>query len=52
MNILQEMITVFKYPHIIDTPLMFQSVDEAGADADGVSREAYMAFWSEIYPCP
>ena len=28
-NILQEMISVFKHPHIIDTPLIFQFVDEA-----------------------
>ena len=28
---------------------MFQFVDEAGADADGVSREAYTAFWSDMY---
>ena len=31
------------------TPLLFEFIDEAGADVQGVSREAYTAFWSEFY---
>ena len=48
-NILVDMINVFKDPYILDIPLLFRFQDEIGADASGVSREAYTAFWNEFY---
>lgn len=36
-------------PNIINTELLFKFDKEAAADASGVSREAYSAFWEEFY---
>ena len=49
INIQQEMIAIFKAPEIIQTKIAVQFVDEAGADAAGVSREAYSAFWESYF---
>jgi hypothetical protein len=43
------MVAAFKDPDIYSTPLKFHFVDEVGADAKGVSRDAYSAFWKEFF---
>lgn len=48
-NVQAEMIAIFKTPEIISQPLKVTFVDEAGVDAQGVSREAYTAFWQSFF---
>ncbi|KAL4000587.1 olfactory receptor [Sarotherodon galilaeus] len=43
-----EMISQFKDPALLIHPLKYAYIDEKGADADGVSRDVYAAFWSEF----
>lgn len=47
--ICQEMIAIFKDPGILGTPIKVHFIGEVGADAQGVSREAYSAFWNEFF---
>lgn len=47
-NIMDDMITYFKDPTLLSCPLKFSFIDEIGADADGVSRDVYSAFWTEF----
>lgn len=49
VNILEEMVGHFKDPKILHCTLTFHFIDEMGADAQGVSRDAYSAFWSEFF---
>lgn len=48
VNLLEEMICQFKDESILKHPLKFSFINERGADADGVSRDAYAAFWTEF----
>ncbi|XP_076880222.1 uncharacterized protein LOC143528391 [Brachyhypopomus gauderio] len=50
-TLLEEMISQFKDPAILSHPLTYSFIDEKGADADGVSRDVYSAFWSEFLDC-
>ena len=36
-------------PLIVHAPIRYQFVDEKGADARGLSREPYSAFWKEFF---
>ncbi|XP_023808456.1 uncharacterized protein LOC111946974 [Oryzias latipes] len=46
--LMDELITQFKDPSLLTCPLKFSFIDEIGADADGVSRDVYSAFWTEF----
>lgn len=48
VNLLEEMISQFKDPVLLKHPLKYTYIDEKGADADGVSRDVYAAFWMEF----
>ena len=48
-SISEDMIATFKNAEIVNTPIKCRFIDEAGADAQGVSREAYSAFWKEFF---
>ena len=48
-NIQQDMINAFKSDHIINASLRFLFQNELGQDADGVSRDAYCAFWKSFF---
>jgi len=48
-NVLNEMVSYFKTPGIIDTPLSFTFVNEIGSDVSGISREAYSLFWKDFF---
>lgn len=48
INLLEEMIWQFKDQTLLRQKLKFSFIDEKGADADGVSRDVYAAFWSEF----
>ena len=44
-----ELLAVFMDPNILHAPIKVQFVDEKGADARGLSREAYSAFWRDFF---
>ena len=44
----EEMVRIFMDPAIIEAKIRFRFVDEAGSDAQGLSREAYSAFWKNF----
>ena len=44
-----EMIQYFKSEDIINMAIKFRFIDELGHDADGVSRDAYTAFWERFF---
>ena len=48
-NIQREMIGMFMDPSMLDAPIKVRFMDEAGAGADGLSRDAYSAFWKEFF---
>ena len=48
VNLLEEMISQFKDPTLLKHPLKYTYIDERGADADGVYRDVYAAFWTEL----
>ncbi len=48
VNLVEEMINQFKHPLLLKQPLKYTYTDEKGADADGVSRDVYAAFWTEF----
>jgi len=50
-NLLEEMICQFKDEAILSYPLKYSFVNEKGADADGVARDVYAAFWTEFSDC-
>ena len=45
----QDMVNLFMDDTIVDTPIRVRFIDEAGSDAQGVSRDAYSAFWAEFF---
>ncbi|KAL3852078.1 hypothetical protein ACJMK2_015765 [Sinanodonta woodiana] len=47
-NLQEEMLQYFKASDILNT-LKFKFVNECGHDADGVSRDAYAAFWESFF---
>ena len=49
VNILNDMVTTFKNSDIMNVKISVTFVDEIGADADGVSRDAYAAFWDTFF---
>ncbi|XP_068187709.1 uncharacterized protein [Antennarius striatus] len=48
VNLLQEMIGQFKDAALLKHELRYTYIDERGADADGISRDVYAAFWTEL----
>lgn len=48
VNLLEEMISQFKDAALLKHALKYTYIDEKGADADGVSRDVYAAFWTEF----
>lgn len=48
VNLLDEMISQFKDPALLNHPLKYTFIDEKGLDAEGVSRDVYAAFWTEF----
>ncbi|KAL3857356.1 hypothetical protein ACJMK2_012032 [Sinanodonta woodiana] len=48
-NLQDEMLQYFKAFDSLNTTLTFKFVNECGHDADGVSRDAYAAFWESIF---
>ena len=48
VNIVNEMIGIFKAEDITQSSIQFSFVDEVGYDATGVSREAYTLFWDNF----
>ncbi|KAL3885468.1 hypothetical protein ACJMK2_025524 [Sinanodonta woodiana] len=48
-NLQEEMLQYFKASDILNTTLKFKFVNECGHDADGVSRDAYAAFWESFF---
>lgn len=42
------MVSQFKDPALLKHPLKYTYIDEKGADADGVSRDVYAAYWTEF----
>ncbi len=49
VNVLNELISVFKTPGILQAKLSFRLTNENGVDAEGVSRDIYSAFWKEFF---
>ncbi|XP_061575820.1 uncharacterized protein LOC133441985 [Cololabis saira] len=47
-NLLDELITQFKDEAMMSYSVKYSFTDEKGADADGVSRDVYPAFWTEF----
>jgi len=48
VNLLEEMRDQFKNSGLLKHQLKFTYIDEKGADVDGVSRDVYAAFWTEL----
>lgn len=48
VNLLEEMINQFKDSALLKHNLTYTYIDEKGADVDGVSRDVYAAFWTEL----
>ncbi|XP_013390436.1 uncharacterized protein LOC106158870 [Lingula anatina] len=48
-TIQQDMLSLFMEPTIIDMKLMVTFIGEKGADGQGLSRDAYCAFWKEFF---
>ncbi|XP_076866803.1 uncharacterized protein LOC143518217 [Brachyhypopomus gauderio] len=48
VNVIQDMLDIFMDPKVLDVTLRFEFVSEKAFDDDGVSREAYTAFWEEF----
>lgn len=48
VNLLSELISHFKDEVLMSYCLKYRFIDEKGADADGVARDVYAAFWGEF----
>lgn len=48
VNIVEDVLNVFMDPKILSANLKIEFIHERAVDSDGVSREAYTAFWEEI----
>ena len=51
VNLLEELISQFKDESIVNYTLKYSFINEMGADADGVARDVYAAFWTELLDC-
>ncbi|XP_061610704.1 uncharacterized protein LOC133468616 isoform X2 [Phyllopteryx taeniolatus] len=51
VTLLDELITQFKDEAVMTNSVKYSFIDEMGADADGVSRDVYAAFWTEFLDC-
>ncbi|KAK7138439.1 hypothetical protein R3I94_010191 [Phoxinus phoxinus] len=51
VNLLEELITQFKDEAMMSYSVKYSFIHEMGADADGVSRDVYAAFWTEFLDC-
>ncbi|KAK3097777.1 hypothetical protein FSP39_013093 [Pinctada imbricata] len=49
VNLLNEMIVIFKEPSIVSETIKFQFINESGSDLNGVSRDVYSSFWIEFF---
>lgn len=49
VTLLDEMLVFFKDPEILNKKITFEFVSEHGSDMNGVSRDAYSAFWIEFF---
>lgn len=49
VTLLDEMLVFFKDPEIMNKKTTFEFVSEHGSDMNGVSRDAYSAFWIEFF---
>ncbi|XP_061180800.1 uncharacterized protein LOC133189443 [Saccostrea echinata] len=49
VTLLDEMLVFFKDPEIMNKNITFEFVSEHGSDMNGVSRDAYSAFWIEFF---
>ena len=49
VNLLDEMITLFKRESIMLESLSFEYINECGSDLNGVSRDVYASFWIEFF---
>lgn len=48
VNLLEEMIAQFKNSALLKHSLRYIFIDERGADHNGVSRDVYAAFWTQL----
>ncbi|XP_049325043.1 uncharacterized protein LOC111189939 [Astyanax mexicanus] len=48
VNLLEEMIAQFKDSALLKHSLRYTFIDERGADHNGVSRDVYAAFWTQL----
>ncbi|XP_063767224.1 uncharacterized protein LOC134883048 [Eleginops maclovinus] len=48
VNLLEEMIAQFKDSALLKHSLRYTYIDERGADLNGVSRDVYAAFWTQL----
>lgn len=51
VTLLDELIAQFKDEAMVTFSVKYSFIDEMGADADGVSRDVYAAFWTEFLDC-
>ncbi|XP_051812335.1 uncharacterized protein LOC110966885 [Acanthochromis polyacanthus] len=51
VTLVDELIAQFKDEAMMTYSLKYSFIDEMGADADGVSRDVYAAFWTEFLDC-
>lgn len=51
VTLLDELIAQFKDEALMTYSVKYSFIDEMGADADGVSRDVYAAFWTEFLDC-
>ncbi|XP_077361249.1 uncharacterized protein LOC144006333 [Festucalex cinctus] len=51
VTLLDELIGQFKDEAMMTYSVKYSFIDEMGADADGVSRDVYAAFWTEFLDC-
>ncbi|KAL7381526.1 hypothetical protein ABVT39_007308 [Epinephelus coioides] len=51
VTLLDELIAQFKDDAMMSYSVKYSFIDEMGADADGVSRDVYAAFWTEFLDC-
>ncbi|KAL7403327.1 hypothetical protein ABVT39_027824 [Epinephelus coioides] len=51
VTLLDELIARFKDDAMMSYSVKYSFINEMGADADGVSRDVYAAFWTEFLDC-
>lgn len=50
-NLLDDLIAQFKDEAMMSYSVKYSFIDEVGADADGVCRDVYAAFWTQFLDC-